>query len=108
MCSIFSSLSFATYSGLLPSAQWSSPFPWSLTYSPDIDQHFESSMSSANSTFFFLLPAKKKEVALCISSMKGFNTGNEKLTEVLEDLEEQSSGKWPAKILVRSIQAGGS
>ena len=40
--------------------------------------------------------------------MKGFNTGNEKLTEVLEDLEEQSSGKWPAKILVRSIQAGGS
>ena len=60
-------------------SQWSSPLPWSLTYAPDTDQHFESSMSSANSTFFFPLPAKKKEVALCVLSMNGFNIGNEKL-----------------------------
>ena len=80
MCSIFSSLSFATYTGLQPFAQWFSPLPWSLTYALDIDQHFESSMSSANGTLFFPLSAKKTEVALRISSMKGFNTGNEKLT----------------------------
>ena len=35
-------------------------------------------ISSPNGTLFFPLAAKKIEVALCISSMKGFNTGKEK------------------------------